>query len=229
MTLPTPSGLSARLKQETRDLHALAERGAVMQALLRGELDRAGYCALLRHLWALYSALEAGLERHAGTSAVRRLWRPSLRRAARLASDLDALDQPGWRSRQDLTPAGQAYVQQLLSLAPADPERLLAHAYVRYLGDLYGGQLLAQRVRHQLGLADGEGTAFYTFDDSRPIEQMRADFRTDLDALTLTPALTEALVAEARAAFVRHREMFDELRPADGARPAEAGADHTVG
>jgi heme oxygenase len=40
---------------------------------------------------------------------------------------------------------------------------LLAHAYVRYLGDLSGGQIIGGRIKRAYGLKGKEGTAFYDF------------------------------------------------------------------
>lgn len=63
-------------------------------------------------------------------------------------------------------PSLTAYVSRLNELTDsADPTPLLAHAYVRYLGDLSGGQT----IRHTLAKAyslderDGLGLSFYAF------------------------------------------------------------------
>lgn len=42
---------------------------------------------------------------------------------------------------------------------------LLAHAYVRYLGDLSGGQIIGGRIRRAYKLQSEKGTAFYSFSD----------------------------------------------------------------
>jgi heme oxygenase len=42
---------------------------------------------------------------------------------------------------------------------------LLAHAYVRYLGDLSGGQIIGGRIRRAYKLPSTAGTAFYDFSD----------------------------------------------------------------
>jgi heme oxygenase len=58
------------------------------------------------------------------------------------------------------------YIQHLQELSEAvDPSPLLAHAYVRYLGDLSGGQVIRRRVAKAYGLeADGgSGLRFYDF------------------------------------------------------------------
>ena len=48
--LPT---LALQLRTDTRALLTEVERTGVMRLLLRGQLDRAGYCALLRNLHAV--------------------------------------------------------------------------------------------------------------------------------------------------------------------------------
>ena len=62
--LATRLGLRARLKLETRELHAQAERSGIMNALLHGRIERNAYCALLRNLREIYAGLEMALEIH---------------------------------------------------------------------------------------------------------------------------------------------------------------------
>ncbi|KQW41997.1 MULTISPECIES: heme oxygenase (biliverdin-producing) [unclassified Roseateles] len=206
-TTSRPS-LTARLKEETRDLHALAERSGVMPDLLRGRASLSVYCALLRHLHAIYAVLEAALDQHAWDP---RLWRPELRRLRALEQDLEALQAGEWRDAA-LTPACRVYVLRLTTLAKADPTALAAHAYLRYLGDLHGGQMLARLVRQQFGLTDAAGTAFYDFGPAEQVQALRQDFRAGLDALVLTPPQVDAFVAEACEGFRLHQRMFEELQ-----------------
>lgn len=209
-TAPGP-GLAARLKAETRSLHTLAERSGVMADLLHGRLSLARYCALLRNLRAIYAALEAGLDDH---PADPRLWRPELRRLPALEQDLDALDRSDWRHDAPLAPAAQAYVARLGALAEANPGLLLAHAYLRYLGDLHGGQVLARLIQRHYDLPPAGGTAFYTFGEPAEVDALKQDFRAGLDALHLPPAQADAFVAEACEAFRLHQRLFEELQAA---------------
>ena len=55
------------------------------------------------------------------------------------------------------------YKGRLEHLADSDPIRLLAHAYVRYLGDLSGGQFIRRRIAKAYELEDGAGVSFYEF------------------------------------------------------------------
>lgn len=209
MNTATRTGLAARLKDETRQLHTLAERSGVMADLLHGRLGLNGYCELLRNLRAIYAALEAGLDQHPPAP---RLWRPELRRLAALERDLGWLHPAPWRADEPLTPAAAAYVTRLQALAQAEPTQLLAHAYLRYLGDLHGGQMLARLVRQRFGLEGTEGTAFYAFGEPEQVEALKRDFRAGLDALDLTEQQADAFVAEACEAFRLHQRLFEELQ-----------------
>lgn len=214
MTVP----LADRLRTTTRDLHRSVERAGLMPALLRGQLPRAGYLLLLRNLHALYEALEAGLARHAGHPRLLPLPLPALARAGVLAADLEVLHGPGWALALPLCAATRAYVDRLHLLADRQPALLAAHAYVRYLGDLNGGQVLARLVGQGLQLAPGQGVAFYDFGPAERVAALARAFRVGLDGIAPDEAAAQALVDEACGAFVRHGELFEQLERLE--RPA---------
>lgn len=206
------TGLAARLKEATRELHIEAERSGVMADLMRGRMSRAAYCLLLRNLQPIYAALEAGLDEHHADDKVRRLWRPELRRLAAIEQDLDQLHRGNWRQDMPPLPAANAYAERMQRLARTAPFMLLPHAYLRYLGDLHGGQMLARVVRQRFELQGPQGTAFYDFGDAQQVEGLKKGFRAGLDALDLTPEQADAFIEEACEAFRLHKKLFDELQ-----------------
>jgi len=211
------TGLAVRLKQETRALHTLAERSGVMSELMHGRISRETYCLLLRNLQPVYAALEAGLDAHQADPNVQQLWRPELRRLPALEQDLDHLHTGhDWRQDLSVLDTAAAYAERLhrhVTHKPAPGALLLPHAYLRYLGDLHGGQMLARIVRQSFTLPGSQGTAFYAFGEGEPqqAEQLKRDFRAGLDALLLTPQQADAFVAEASEGFRLHQRLFDEL------------------
>ena len=61
-------------------------------------------------------------------------------------------------------PALSRYLGRLKEIISSeDPSTLLSHAYVRYLGDLSGGQVIRSRVSKAYGLEDGAGVSFFDF------------------------------------------------------------------
>ncbi len=204
-------GLAARLRRATRALHTEVERSAPMQQLLRSRMQRADYCRLLRSLHVVYTALEEGLARQAAHPVLAALPLSGLARAGALAEDLGLLHGPGWAQALPPVPEALAYAAHLRRLADDAPGRLAAHAYVRYLGDLNGGQALARIVGRSLGLAPGQGVAFYDFGGLAVMQPAIAAFHRGLDACALDEATAQAIVDEAVAGFERHRRLFDEL------------------
>jgi len=203
--------LAERLKTETRALHATAERSLLMGELLRGRMQRPAYCALLRNLHALYAALEPALERHARHPVLAPVILAPLWRRRALEQDLLALHGAGWADALALQPAAKAYAERLRDLDASRPELLLAHAYVRYLGDLSGGQLLRKVVADSPALDGADAVAFYDFGDAEASRELTQAFRDGLAVVPADGRLADALVDEARLAFQWHQRLFDEL------------------
>lgn len=125
------------------------------------------------------SVLEAGIEKHNSRPALAPTYNPTLlARAPSIASDIAYLlgvSETSWESHplhQSLVTLPPepfaAYTSRLKYLADeaADPSPLLAHAYVRYLGDLSGGQVIRRSIAKAYGTSEdeeGRGTQFYAF------------------------------------------------------------------
>lgn len=207
------TGLRERLRSGTHDLHTRAERSRAMRALIKGEMTRDGYAALLRNLHAIYAVLEPALDAHRRHPMLAPIHDERLYRREALEADLETLrGKAGFRDLA-LVPSAREYVDRLNALDARTPELLAAHAYVRYLGDLSGGQVLLERVARMLRLEGGEGTCFYRFGEPGA-KTLAKNFREGLTALPASPADVDRLVDEARLSFSLHTRMFDELAPA---------------
>ena len=203
-------GLAGQLRKATQPLHTIAERSGVMHRLLQGRFDAALYCRLHRNLHALYEALEHALDRHANLPSVGPVRFPELYRTAALREDLRHLHGEDW-TRLLIAPAMQAYVARIQQVSDSHPSLLVAHAYVRYMGDMSGGQILRDVVRRALDLSSGAGTMFYAFAPHVSVAAMKEQFRLAMDMLPLGEADVQAVVAEANKAFGLHVRLFEEL------------------
>ncbi|MDB6002464.1 MAG: biliverdin-producing heme oxygenase [Rhizobacter sp.] len=203
--------LAEELKAGTRALHVEVERSVFMGKLLRGEMTRGAYAALLRNLWAIYTKLEAALAQASADAGVRAVLDPALERAAAIEQDLLTVHGPDWLTALHIGPACQHYLDRLDALSSTQPRLLVAHAYVRYLGDLNGGQALARIVARQLELALGDGIAFYDFGSAEDVSRLKQAFRDGLGRVARDDAEVDVLVAEARLSFELHAALFDEL------------------
>lgn len=215
--------LSQGLRAATRELHVQAERAGVMGALLKGRLDRGAYVALLSSLHAIYGGLEDALDRNAEHPAIAPLPLGGLARRGALQHDLAALNGPSWRSDAPPHPLAREYAAHLRALGDTAPERLLAHAWLRYLGDLNGGQIVGRIVRESLRLAP-EASTFYEFPSLPDPMAAAAAWRAALDAVPLSERERSAVIAEACAGFQRHIALFEALAGAQDAAPSTPSA-----
>lgn len=208
------SSLAQALKSRTSAQHRAAERAGVMRDLLHGRIDRRAYCHLLRNLYELYSALESALTRHCTHPCVQPVFLPQLFRTDALAADLHQLHGNRWIDELEVMNGTERYVGRLSEIATTRPELLVAHAYVRYLGDLSGGQILRRIVRDSLQLSPPAGMRFLDFGEPEQVETMVHRFRVALDSINVGSRASADIVAEAQLSFEMHTTLFEELAAA---------------
>jgi len=173
------------LREYTNHHHRWVEAKPFVQYLLGGTITKEHYIMYLQQFFRVYSNLEYYSELSGLLTDL-----PGLKRAENILKDLEELESvqlgPIWNSTE-------AYRKRITDLYydQDKQKQLFAHVYVRHMGDLYGGKVIAKRV-------PGSGKA-YEFDD-RPglIKAMDSKLSTDL-------------VDEAILGFELSGQIFDEL------------------
>ena len=183
--------------------------------LLQGTATQRGYALFLANQWPIYDALERGLTAHRDTPGIGELADVSVYRAAPLESDLRAIAGSTWRTELPSLPAADRYARRIVSCAADAGELLIAHAYVRYLGDLSGGRILKSVLRRTLQLND-ESLRFYDFPGTADIDALRLRYRAAIDRAGNSLVDAEAVSNEAAIAF----ELSIELSQAVAAAAA---------
>jgi heme oxygenase len=126
------------------------------------------------------SAFERALDRHSNHAVLEPIYNPTLlARAPSLSADISYLlevPESSWKAHPmhralmaSPPPALTAYISRIEELSNNNPTPLLAHAYVRYLGDLSGGQTIRHTIAKTYGLDEstGDGLSFYSFKELR--------------------------------------------------------------
>jgi heme oxygenase len=102
-------------------------------------------------------------------------------------------------------------VQRIREISASKPELLIAHSYTRYIGDLSGGQILKKIAQQGMNLSEGQGTAFYEFNDIPDEKAFKRNYREVLDGLPIDEATADQIVDEANATFGMNMKLFQEL------------------
>lgn len=204
--------LSSDLKTSTADAHERAEHSNFMDQLLAGELSVDDFIALQEQAWLVYNALEHAARVVAQDPIAAGIVDPILERVPALEADLDFLHgNAEWRETVTALPATQAYVDRLNEIADArDAARLVAHHYVRYLGDLSGGQVIGRMMQRHYGVA-AEAVNFYNFEGIAKVKPYKDSYRAALDAIELADADRARLLDEAADAFLLNLNLFMAL------------------
>ncbi|WP_421083898.1 heme oxygenase (biliverdin-producing) [Rothia nasimurium] len=203
-----PTGFAARLKAETAARHDAAEHSTFMTDLMGGKLSAADYQRLLNQYFYIYEALEevASTFRAAPNPITEPFTLEGLDRLEAIKADLAAL---GQTEVEPALPATTEYAAAIRATASA-PERFLAHHYLRYLGDLSGGQVVAALMARHYGLAP-EALSMYRFDTLPKPKVFKDSYRSLLDEAPMTDAQRDALIDEALAGFDYNSRVFAEL------------------
>lgn len=205
---------AARIRAATTAAHRDAEGGQYMKDLMAGALSAEGYAQLVAQHHAVYEALEAIGRQLADDPVVRMFDHPGLARVAALEADLQVLLGDDWRTEMVITPETAAYRDRLWEVAPTWPGGFVAHHYVRYLGDLSGGQFIARVLG---GLPDERtrnAIAFYRFDELGDLDEFKVGYRQSLDAAPWDADEQARVLDEILVAYEHNTELLNGLSPA---------------
>jgi len=179
------------LKELTHEQHKNAERSLFVKKLLKKEITPYQYYVYLSNQFIMYSALERLAVEVGILDGIY-----EIQRSIHIGKDLNELESK--YDFVDTTPLSTAvlYVKYLNKISN-DPEKLLAHVYVRHMGDLSGGQIIKRFV-------PGSGN-HYVFDSD--VNDLKEKVRAKLH---------DGLADEAKVCFNMIKTFMEELETSLG-------------
>ena len=151
------------LRELTAEKHRDAERTEFVKELLGGSITEERYATFLFNLHPIYHVLESFAMINGSMDGL-----DDLCRANSIYEDYLEL----WKDTKppELCPTVDRYLKYIKDELAPNPDRLFAHVYVRHMGDLAGGQMIAKRV-------PGSGT-MYKFENG---EELKNKIRSKLN------------------------------------------------
>lgn len=204
--------IAMMLREGTADKHQETEKVPYIRAIFRGGLDTQTYTYQLESLLAVYTVMEELYRQNKDNPILAKLYFPALFRENSLKEDIATFQKKfGTKLRGSISKATQNYIDHIKNTAKTKPELLVAQAYVRYLGDLSGGQSIKKVVAKTFELEGNEGTAFYEFPEIEDLMAFKGIYRQNLDTLPLNDSQKAELLAEANTTFDLNKFLFIEL------------------
>uniref|UniRef100_A0A3Q2CU45 heme oxygenase (biliverdin-producing) n=1 Tax=Cyprinodon variegatus TaxID=28743 RepID=A0A3Q2CU45_CYPVA len=187
----------------TKESHTKTEISPLGRDFYRGIVKKDVLKVSIEALYFIYSAMEDELERNKDHPYLAPIYFPTeLYRREALAQDLQYFYGADWESLISPSAATKLWVKRIREVGKKDPGMLLAHCYVRYIGDLSGGHLLNNVAKKVLKLpATGEGLKFYTFEGITSQKGFKQLYRSKLNEVDLEMETKVSIVEEAVRAY----------------------------
>lgn len=202
---------SAALRSATWSAHRLAQASPFMDDLLAGSLDRSRYAHLVAQYYFIYDALEQAERAMREDPVVKAFLHPGLERLPAIRADMAFLLGPDWSEQIAPTDETVTYCARLDEVCYSWPGAFIAHHYVRYMGDLSGGQHIGALVRRVYCL-EGDGARFYAFDGLPDPDAFKTNYREQLDLAPWTNEEREQVIKEALVAYELNTLVLSTLR-----------------
>ena len=172
------------LREITSEIHRQAESTPFVQYMYSGNISKRDYSTYLKQIVKIYTNLEYYCKVSGLTLGL-----VDLDRAEYIREDIEEL---GSFPDEEMLPSVKNYINHLTKLYhSSDRHLLMAHIYVRHMGDLFGGKMIAKRV-------PGSGK-YYQFEDRPTLVKQ------------LGEKVTMELAEEALYAFQLSIEVFNEM------------------
>jgi heme oxygenase len=174
------------LREYTNEKHRAVEKHPFVQMMMNGELNKQQHAMFLQQMYVVYREIEYFGELVGFFHGMK-----SIKRSIAIKEDIFEL---GFNllSEDELFSSTKAYREHIMKLYyDKRGDKILAHIYVRHMGDLYGGKLIARKV-------PGSGKA-YQFEDRPALIK------------TLNSKLSIDIIDEALLAFDMSEAMFVDM------------------
>lgn len=199
----------AQIKLRTNQAHQAAEEAPFIAELMGGGLGPLAYLDYLRALAPIYLRMESLFLANSEKEPLSYLDHRALDRASLIIEDIKYLEKNlETEERKSPLPSVITYMQVLTD--DISPIRLSAHHYIRYLGDLSGGQAIARLVSRHYQIP-AEGLNFYKFEGVGDIVFYKKRYRDFLNLIPFNESEREEFLQEVEKLYQLSREIFLDL------------------
>jgi len=152
------SKYSMVVKNAGWDIHMHIHRHGYAEKLLSRKFSVDDYGMYIIQLFHIYDTIEVLMTQSTDPLLIKfwELFGKRLKRTDLLISDLEYYYGSNWRSKlnENKLYATDYYTSRLIKVYNKNPYLLLAHAYIRYFGDLNGGRIVRKRFLKNNNLTD---------------------------------------------------------------------------
>lgn len=201
------------IRKNNQVLHDSAEKTGFLKRLMDGKASKESYAEYLFNIYEIYKTIEFNLEKYRENSVVNDFAIKKVYRTEEIYKDLKFL--LGEKlSEMRLLASTKAYIERINEVSEKQPELLVAHAYSRYLADLFGGRSIYKMLREAYEI-DPKGLNYYVYDEVfEDADDMRAfvmEYHGMLNEVEFDRKLEEKFINEVSNSYIYNIAISNEL------------------
>ena len=195
--------------KESSKLHDMAENTGFIKRLLAGNATVDTYAEYLYNLYEVYHTIEINLEKHKDNEVVKKFALPQIYRSDSIMKDLKFLLGDKLEKLEPLM-STKSFMYRMYEISETNPELIIAHAYTRYLADLFGGRTIYQIVKEKYNI-DEKGLNYYIYDDISNLRDFVMEYHGLLNNIELTGDLKCKFLSEVNLSYIYNISISNEL------------------
>lgn len=195
------------IRNRSNVLHKAAENSGFNQRLLNKNASVESYTEYIYNLCYVYEAIENNLNKYKNIEDVKPFVTPEIYRSELIKKDVNALSN---NNKIEVLSSTLAYVDRINSISEKNPKLLIAHAYTRFLADLFGGRIFYSLLKDHYQIGD-EALNYYVYEDLKDIKAYVMNYHSMLNNLSFNETEKEEFVLEVCNSYIYNIGISNEL------------------
>lgn len=195
------------IRNKTNVLHKAAESSGFTKKLLNKEASKESYIEYIYNLYFVYEAIEHNLDKLENNESVKPFVTKEIYRSTEIKKDIEVLNKDNNIEKLAST---IAYVDRVNSIVEKNPKYIIAHAYTRFLADLFGGRIFYSTLKDHYSLEDNS-LNYYVYKDLKDMKAYVMNYHNMLNTLELTDAEKEEFLIEISNSYIYNMAISNEL------------------
>lgn len=196
------------IKNNSDNLHKATEMMGFTKRLMDKKANKESYAEYLYNLKFVYESLEYNLSKHKDLPEIVAFYTPELFKTELISKDVEALYEG--KEKPELLASTVAFISHLNLSSKRNPKLVIAHAYTRFLADLFGGRLFFDLLKDYYKLSEGE-LNYYKIDKIDDIKAYVMGYHRKIIGLNLEGDLKDEFINEISKSYIYNIAISNEL------------------
>ncbi|WP_300379336.1 heme oxygenase (biliverdin-producing) [Clostridium sp.] len=196
------------IRNKTTALHKAAEITGFNKRLIDKNATKETYAEYIYNLLFVYEAIEENLEKYSDNNSVNPFVTKELYKSKLIREDIKVL--LGENSNLELLSSTIAYVSRINESSRANPKMVIAHAYTRFLADLFGGRTFYSLLKEYYKLEDN-ALNYYQFNEINDLRDYVMVYHNKLKELSLDGEEKQLFINEISNSYIYNIAISNEL------------------